>query len=148
MIEEGLSTPLVGLAPGGRKPDHRVAPEVFAELGAVAASRGATVIVLWGPGEEALAEAIAQSCPATVAPPTDLDELAALMRRCAVTVTNDTGPMHLSVACGAPTIALFKRSDPARWGHGEPPHAVVVAEGRSREEIIADARQALLERLG
>lgn len=148
LSEQGLSDPIVGLAPGGRKPDHRVAPEVFTELGAAAAAEGASVVILWGPGEEALVEVIASGCAAIPAPPTDLDELAALMRRCAVTVTNDTGPMHLSVACGAPTIALFKGADPTRWGHAEPPNAVVVAEGRRQEEIVEDARRALLDRLG
>ncbi len=144
---EGAAGPIVGLAPGGRKPDHRVDPAVFVALGRTAAEAGASVLVLWGPGEAPLAQEVAAACGARVAPPTDLDELAALMRRCAVTVTNDTGPMHLSVACGAPTIALFRSADPARWGHPDPPHAVISAQGRSPEDVVADATAALISKL-
>jgi heptosyltransferase III len=144
---QGVSDRVVGLAPGGRKADHRVDPTVFVALGRAAAEAGATVLVLWGPGEEGLAEEVAAGCAAKIAPPTNLDELAALMRRCMVTVTNDTGPMHLSVACGAPTIALFQSADPARWGHSDPPHAVVPVEDRSREEIVAEAARLLISRL-
>jgi ADP-heptose:LPS heptosyltransferase len=144
---EGLTDPIVGLAPGGRKADHRVDPAVFASLGRSAQKAGASVLVLWGPGEESLAAEVGGACQAKAAPPTNLDELAALMRRCAVTVTNDTGPMHLSVACGSPTIALFRSGDPARWGHSEPPHTVVPAEGRTPEEIVADAERALISTL-
>jgi ADP-heptose:LPS heptosyltransferase len=147
LAAEGLADPIVGLAPGGRKADHRVDPAVFASLGVRAREAGAALVVLWGPGEERLAEEVAAACGAKIAPPTSLDELAALMRRCSATVTNDTGPMHLSVACGAPTIALFRSADPARWGHAQPPHAVVAAEGKSREEIVADAERALIANL-
>ena len=60
-----------------------------------------------------------------LAPPTDLDALAALMRAAGLTVCNNTGPMHLSVAVGAPTLAFFLRMDRERWGHPQPPHAMV-----------------------
>lgn len=34
-------------------------------------------------------------------------ETAALMERCALLLTNDSGPMHLSIAVGTPVVALF-----------------------------------------
>lgn len=141
------SGPFVGLAPGARKPDHRVDPEVFASLGRVARERGATPLILWGPGEDALAARVAEGCEGIVAPDTNLDELAALMRRCVAVVTNDTGPMHLSVACGAPTIALFLRADPRRWGHAAPPHHVIACDDLTPSAIVDAARSALLARL-
>ncbi len=145
---EGVgSGPFVGLAPGARKPDHRVDPTVFARLGAAAREAGATPLVLWGPGEIELAQRVAAGGHGIVAPDTNLDELAALMRRCAVVVTNDTGPMHLSVACGAPTVALFLRADPNRWGHAAPPHAVLACDDLDADEIVARAAPLLLERL-
>ena len=45
---------------------------------------------LFGRTEEALAEAVARDCGGVVAPSTDLEELAALMRFCVAIVTNDT----------------------------------------------------------
>jgi ADP-heptose:LPS heptosyltransferase len=145
----GLSTKrLVGLAPGARKPDHRLPPRFFAELGAEVMRLAAHPLVLWGPGEEALAGEVAGVAGATVAPRTNLPELAALMRRCSAVVTNDTGPMHLSVACGAPTIAVFTRSDHRRWGHAYPPHAVIPADGRPLEEVLASSKDALRKILG
>jgi ADP-heptose:LPS heptosyltransferase len=62
---------------------------------------------------------------AQLAPPTDLDGLAALLAAAGCTVCNNSGPMHLSVAVGAPTLALFLKMDPERWGYLEQPHAVV-----------------------
>jgi heptosyltransferase-3 len=146
-LEAAGSGPFVGLAPGARKPDHRVDPSVFARLGVAAREAGATPLVLWGPGELELAERVASGCDGIVAPDTNLDELAALMRRCAAVVTNDTGPMHLSVACGAATVALFLRADPNRWGHATPPHAVMACDGLDPDVIVARAAPLLVERL-
>ncbi|MCB9645476.1 MAG: glycosyltransferase family 9 protein [Deltaproteobacteria bacterium] len=135
---------LVGLAPGARKLDHRTPPELFAALGDQAASRGHGIVVLWGPGEESLVQAVQASCPSAIAaPPTNLDELAALMRACRVVVANDTGPMHLAVACGARTLGLFRGADPIRWGHTPLGHAVVVVPEEAPEDALPPAREAL-----
>jgi heptosyltransferase III len=134
---------LVGISPGARKADHRMGAEVFAAIGAAAHAFGARPIVLWGPGEEGLAQEIARASNAELAPPTDIDQLAALMRRLCAVVVNDTGPMHLSVAVGTPTIALFSYPNERRWGHAFAPHAVIAGAGRSKEEVIEEARAAL-----
>jgi heptosyltransferase-2 len=42
----------------------------------------------------------------------DLMGLAALLKRCHLLITNDTGPMHLAAAVGTPVIALFGSTDP------------------------------------
>jgi heptosyltransferase III len=134
---------LVGLAPGSRKIDHRADPAVYGALGVTAHELGAQPIVLWGPGEEALAADVATRGRAIVAPPTNLEELAALMRRCRAVVANDTGPMHLAVACEAPTLALFQGADPRRWGHAQAPNVVLDVAGRGVESVSAEARVAL-----
>lgn len=139
---------IVGLAPGARKADHRIDPAVFAALARHATDRGAAPLVLWGPGEEPIAERVAKEGGAILAPPTDLDELAALMRNAAAVVTNDTGPMHLSVACEAPTIALFLRANPDRWGHADPPHAVIACDELDADRIVERATAALDAALG
>jgi heptosyltransferase-2 len=56
---------------------------------------------------------------------TGLLQLAALLERCALLVTNDTGTMHVATAVGTPVVALFGSTDPITtgpWGEG---HVVV-----------------------
>ena len=139
--------PVLGLVPGARKLDHRTPEPVFAALGDEATACGAGVLVLWGPGEEALADRVAAAAQGLMAPATDVEALAALMRRCAAIATNDSGPMHLAVATGTPTIGLFTHADHGRWGHTYGPHRVVIAHGRSIDDVIADARAEVRARL-
>lgn len=132
----------IAILPGARKLDHRTAPELFGMLASLAADRGLTPIIVWGPGERELAEGIAKNFAGHLAPPTDLEELAALLRRCRLAVVNDSGPMHLAVACGTPTLALFRGSDPKRWGHRGPEHSVVdidAYEGDALRSALSDA---------
>ena len=58
---------------------------------------------------------LAQGCR-NLAGQTDLFELAEWYRRCAVVVTNDSGPMHLAAAVGTPVVAIFGPTDPALTG--------------------------------
>lgn len=43
---------------------------------------------------------------------TDIQMLAAVLKRCAVFVTNDTGAMHVAAAVGVPVVAIFGPTDP------------------------------------
>ena len=126
----GLAGPFAALNPGARKADHRWDPQQFAALArALRREHALPSLVLWGPGEEPLARAVcaASEGAALLAPPTDLSQLAAHLRASALAVTNDTGPMHLAVACGAPVLAIFLAADGARWGHPGPRFAGVDA---------------------
>jgi ADP-heptose:LPS heptosyltransferase len=112
--------------PGGRLGWRRVPPSLFAASARALLEAGRWPIITWGPGEEALAKEVVEAAPgAQLAPATTLDELAALMQACGLTVCNNTGPMHLSVAVGAPTLGFFLRMDMARWGHAHAPHRMV-----------------------
>ncbi len=56
---------------------------------------------------------------------TDILQLGALLERCEVCLTCDSGPMHIAAAVGTPTVALFGPTDPNRhqpYGTG---HTVV-----------------------
>ncbi len=56
---------------------------------------------------------------------TGLLQLAALLERCDVLVTNDTGTMHIAAAVGTSVVAIFGSTDPLTtgpWGNG---HVVV-----------------------
>jgi len=81
------------------------------------AEHGLASVAAWGgAAERPLAEAIvaASHGAAKLAPPTTVLELAALCRRAALFVGSDTGPMHLAVAVGTPTVSLHGPSV-AEW---------------------------------
>jgi ADP-heptose:LPS heptosyltransferase len=125
-LSEAASTPIAVVNPGSRLLSRRVPQEVFAHVCRQLLKLGRIPLVAWGPGEETLAKQLVDAAPGSLlAPPSNLDELAALMQRAGCTVSNNTGPMHLSVAVGAPTLSLFFRISMQRWGHLLHPHACV-----------------------
>ncbi len=121
---DSLGSRFVVVNPGGRLGHRRVPVSVFQAAVKQLKQRGVTPVVTWGPGEEALARDVALEV-GTVAPPTSLDDLAFLMKQSVQVVCNNTGPMHLSVAVGARTLALFFRMPITRWGHTQAPHVML-----------------------
>jgi len=126
---------VVALNPGARKPDHRWPAQGFGALAARLAADGVYPVVLWGPGEEAIAAAVVEGSGggARLAPRTNLAQLAAVFRHAAVVVTNDTGPMHLAVATGRPVVAVLLADDGARWSHADRFTGVAVREASAGE---------------
>lgn len=116
--------------PGGRAVKQWPV-ERFAEAARELALRhGATVLLTGAPGDEPIvapiAEALAPSGPViNVAGALDLLTLAAVLERCDVLVTGDTGPMHLAAAVGTPVVAVFGPSDPARYAPLVEPRYIV-----------------------
>ena len=109
--------------PGAAWPNKRWHPDAFAAVALfLHATYGWTPIVLWGPGEQGLAQSI---CDATggvarCAPPTKLADLVAIARAAKLFVSGDTGPLHIAGATGTPIVALFGPTSPARngpWDH-------------------------------
>lgn len=140
--------PFAVVNPGARKLDRRLAPEAIAEVVRLLSRKhGVSSLVVWGPGEEDLAQAVVAAAgdAGLLAPPTDLHLLSALLRRAALLVTNDTGPMHLGVACETPTLALFTVADAARWGHPIPSfRAVEVSDGSDVSSKVDEPAAQLL----
>ncbi len=129
--------------PGARKQDHRWPAARFAAFARrLWRERGLRSVVFWGPGEEGLAIAVARASggAAEPAPPTDLDQLAAAFRAARLVVTNDTGPMHLAVASGAPVAAVFLQPDGLRWAHPGPRFEAVVAPDDEQPLLAAAVR--------
>lgn len=141
-------SPFVLMNPGARKVDRRFDPQSFGQLAARLAAKGLPSLVLWGPGEQGLARQTVEAAggAAVLAPETDLQVLAALVRRSSLVVTNDTGPMHLGVACSVPVVALFTADVAARWGHPIPTFRAVPAWS-GVGDAVEDAFRASLELL-
>lgn len=100
-----------GASPG--RPAKRWPEGRFAAL---AAGLDLSAAVIGGPAETPLAAAIVAAAPGTrdLTGQTSFADIAALARRAAFCIGNDTGPTHLIAAAGCPTLALFgEDSDPA-----------------------------------
>jgi len=71
---------------------------------------------------------------------TSLAELAALLQRCSLLISCDSGPAHLAAAVGTPVIALFRNDLPGktarRWGPWGEGHVVI--EKSSLNDISVD----------
>lgn len=117
--EFGLGERVAALLPGAGWATKQWPPSRFARLAdRIAAETDLRALILWGPGEEAQAEAIRASArvPPALAPPTSIPALVEALRRCRVTVAGDTGPLHIAAALGVRCVALFGASDPRRNG--------------------------------
>jgi lipopolysaccharide heptosyltransferase I len=105
--------------PGAAWPNKRWAPERFAALArAIRERRGVVSVVLWGPGEEGLADRIVGAArgAAILSPKTTIADLVALSREAALMVSGDTGPLHVASAVGVPVVGIYGPTRPSRNG--------------------------------
>ena len=115
--------PFALLNPGAAWPNKRWPPERFGEVATFLRDvRGLESVVLWGPGEGALARAVVEASmgAAHVAPATTIADLVALSREAALMISGDTGPLHIAAAAGTPVVALFGPTNPGRNGPWSP----------------------------
>ena len=80
--------------------------------------RGLRSIVLWGPGEERLAQDVvdASQGAAAISPQTTLADLVSLGKAAAIMISGDTGPMHVAGAVGTPLVGIYGPTSPERNG--------------------------------
>lgn len=114
----GLAGRLALLVPGASpgRPLKRWPAERYRALAVALCDAGFTVCAMGGEGERELCEAITGGGVAgrNLAGLTTLAQIADLGARAALAVGNDTGPMHMLAAAGAPCVSLFSGdSDPA-----------------------------------
>jgi lipopolysaccharide heptosyltransferase I len=133
---------LVILNPGAGRPDKRWPAERFRVLAdRLSEEIGALVLVVWGPGEEAAGRQIAPGGAgrAVFAPPTNLYELVAFLRRAHVLVAADTGPLHLAAALGTPCVGLYGPTSAVRNGPYGTGHRCLQGPGGRVTTIEVDA---------
>jgi ADP-heptose:LPS heptosyltransferase len=138
---------LVGMHVGGRGA-KRWPPDRFRELADwMTDCSGTKVIFFWGPEERRVVHKIkATGRSQIVSRLFDLPTLAALIARCNLFVSPDTGAMHLSVAVGTPTLALFLDSDPVKFGPQGNMHRIVQAsDGDISVGAVKDAFREMAE---
>lgn len=111
------------LNPGAAWPNKRWPPDRLAAVASALAERHALrSIVLWGPAERELAEAVVAAAPgaALLSPPTTITDLVALARGAAIMVSGDTGPTHIAAAVGTPLVGIYGPTRPERNGPWRP----------------------------
>jgi heptosyltransferase I len=109
-------TQLLVLAPGTVWETKHWGSGKFAEVARHFMQKGFAATLIGSRRERAVCAEVAQLAPGAVnfAGETSLSELAALIRRSTICVTNDSGPMHLAVALGRPVASVFGPTD-AIW---------------------------------
>jgi heptosyltransferase-2 len=132
----GSSGRIVAIHPSASCVSKRWMPERFAQVAdRLALEHGVRICLVAGPGETAHADAVAGAMrqPAVnLGGQLTVAELAALLRRCALLVSNDSGPVHVAAAVGTPVVDIFGRNQrglsPQRWGPLGEGHVVLHKE--------------------
>ncbi|MDQ2834885.1 MAG: glycosyl transferase [Acidobacteriota bacterium] len=89
----------------------------FGALAAKLAHAGIrTFVNASSPGDPLALKVVAGSHNAATLIPSSLPQMIALLRRAALVIAGDTGPLHLAAALERPVVALFGPTDPARTG--------------------------------
>jgi len=122
---------VIGLSPGASFGSSKCWPaEYFAELAELCEKElGTKILLLAGPGEEQIAEAILQESRANIIDThndgVDLELLKPMVQRCNLLITNDTGPRHYAVALDVPVVVIMGPTDP-RYTASNLDHTVVI----------------------
>lgn len=112
---------VVALHPGASCPTKRWPAERFVELGKQLRGYGFDIAIAAGGDDSQLGSEVAQKIPGAVdfSGKTTILELASLLKKSKLLVSNDSGPVHVAVAVGTPVLSIFGRSQPGlgpeRW---------------------------------
>ena len=123
----GSRRPAVAVHPGCSMPARTYPWEMYAEVCDLLIERlGARVFLTGGPGERNLTDRVQRRMrheAANVAGEISFPQFAALIDAVDLTITNNTGPMHVAAAVKTPVVALFALTNPPeQWGPWRVPH--------------------------
>jgi ADP-heptose:LPS heptosyltransferase len=133
---------VIALAPGASAPRKCWPVERFVELGRLLVREyDARFVAVGGPQDTHLGQRLetelGSSRVLNLAGRTTLRQTAAVLERCCLTVSNDSGPMHLAAAVGSPVVEIAWHpcggspadpDSPARFHPWGVPHVVVQPE--------------------
>ena len=123
--------PIVTLSPGAVGAGKAWPAGHYGALARALVQDGASIWVLGGPNETPLARQIADAAGSRVRDLTGNDLRNAILALAAadVSVTNDSGLMHVSAAIGTPTVAIFGPTSPWHWKPLNPIAAILEPPG-------------------
>ena len=112
------TTLTVCFAPASKRETRAWRRDGWVELGDILMERfGANIVLVWGPGEEGVVKYVAENMkrkPFTI-PLTNLREMAAIIEKSDLMITNSSGPGHIAAAVGVPTITVHGPTTPVTW---------------------------------
>jgi heptosyltransferase-2 len=131
--------PIVTLSPGAVGAGKAWPVAHYAELARALVNDGAFVWVLGGPNETSSAKQIAEAAGPRVRDLTSNDLRNAILALAAadVSVTNDSGLMHISSAIGTPTVAIFGPTSAWHWKPLNPVAAILEPPGDDASRLRA-----------
>jgi len=131
--------PIVALSPGAVGTGKAWPIRYYSELARDLAKDGASIWVLGGPNETSLASQIAAAGGNRVRDLTGTDLRNAILALAAsdISVTNDSGLMHVSAAIGTPTVAIFGPTSPWHWKPLNPVAAILEPPGDEKARELA-----------
>jgi ADP-heptose:LPS heptosyltransferase len=102
--------PLAVIHPGASAAARRWPPDGFARVGDVLAAHGLRVVVTGVPDEHDVVQRVVDSMRAPAQNTCGMltvGGLTGLLSRAALLVSNDTGPLHVAMAIGTPTVGIY-----------------------------------------
>jgi heptosyltransferase-1 len=146
-----IGVPLVGIFPGAGHPSRRWPLEQFAELADFLVRNDRVKILAFaGPEEQAFVQEIRRGFPEAtlVLDKLTIPQLAAAQSRLAAFVSNDTGPMHIASAVGAPVVLLLDKRAPTSYLPQGDRHRIIYSneiQNIDVEEVYTGTRAVLAE---
>jgi heptosyltransferase-2 len=107
--------PFVALCPGGSSKHKRWSERQFAELAGILARSGLSVLIVGAEGDRPVIHKILARLGGSepqVCIGNDVAATAAALSLCDVTVSNDSGLMHLAAAAGSRVVAIYGPTSP------------------------------------
>jgi heptosyltransferase-2 len=140
--------PIVTLSPGAVGEGKAWPPRHYAELARALTKEGASVWVLGGPNEAPIATQIVAAAGARDLTGNDLRNAILALAAADISVTNDSGLMHVSAAVGTPTVAIFGPTSPWHWKPLNPLAAILEPPGdrEARERARREGNRAVRHR--
>jgi ADP-heptose:LPS heptosyltransferase len=137
----GLDQKSIALFLGARA-EKQLPLDWFLELAQRLRQKDLRVVLMGGPAERSRLNAMSVPDGIVVAPELPLRPFAAAISHARAVVTADTGPMHVCVALGLPTVELFSHTETWRFGYGHIPGQVIIDSG-GRLATVDEAWSAL-----
>ncbi len=124
-------TPIIVLHPGSKDGYKRWPIEKYIVLGKTLRKKGFQILITGGKDEDLLVQEVSSAISGAIPINLPFHLFAALLTKVSLVITNDTGPMHLSLALHTPVIALFAPTDPTICGPYRTPLGHVIAKERT-----------------
>lgn len=169
-LDMGIKRDIIAIHAGASCPSKRWPPEEFAKVADTLCQKyGMDIVIVGGDETSSISERVLNNMKNKAFDLTGtllIGELAELLSRAKLFISNDSGPVHVAASIGTPVISIFGRKDPGlspkRWGplgakgrvlHKDPGCEICLAhacekgfkclEAITKEDVIRLAEQLL-----